>query len=483
MAPKQPNLLLGALTVAAMWASHVHAQDLGTLYEQAKQRDAQFQAARFAWEAAQQRSPQARAALLPRLTYTQSRGKENGTLELGEEDPVDKSIDSRDRTLQLTQGILRPEQWMALRQANAQEAHALLQYKTAQQELIVRVVQAYLDAWVASENQRLSVLQLKAVQAQLALAKRNFDVGSATITDVYEAQAKLDLSLAQSFAAGTELSVKLAELERIIGVRPSQLHGLLSDAAPATANLGGTGQWIERATTQSLPVLTAQTALVALQAEQDRQRAGFLPTLDLSVAKGTSRNSGSFNSPTDLGTRTNSTKTHLTLNWTLFEGGGNYYRVKESAALISKAEAELDFAQRQTATSVRQAMAALRNAQAQLSALASGQQSSRKALDASRVGYKIGTRINLDVLNAESQVFAVERDLAKTRADAVMQWIRLLAAAGELQEATIAQVKALMENTPLVLPSDDVSDAALSVQTDIGVQTPAQSKTSNKPTN
>lgn len=480
MGRSKQKLVLRVLAVAAMWASgvHAHAQDLGTLYEMAKQHDAQFQAASFAWEAAQQRSPQARAALLPRLSYSQSRGKERGTLELGEEEPVDKSIDSRDRSLQLTQGIIRPEQWMAFRQANAQEAHALLQYKAAQQELIVRVVQAYLDAWLASENQRLSHLQLKAVQAQLALAKRNFDVGSSTITDVYEAQAKLDLSMAQSFAAGTELSVKLADIERIVGVRPSQLHGLVTDAAPPTAQLGGTGPWIDRATSQALSVLTAQAALASVNAEEDRHRAGFLPTLDLSVSKGTSRNSGSFNSPTDLATRTSSTKTHLTLNWTLFEGGSNYYRVKETAALLSKAEADLDFAKRQTASSVRQAMAALRNAQAQLGALASGLQSSRKALEASRVGYRIGTRINLDVLNAESQVFAVERDLAKTRVDALMQWVRLLAASGELQETTIAQIAAQMETRPFDVPSDDVTDTA---QSEPGVRTNALSQ-SSKPT-
>lgn len=417
--------------------------------------------------------------MLPRLSYTQSKGKEKGALELGEEDPVDKSIDSRDRSLQLTQGIIRPEQWMALRQANAQEAHALLQYKTAQQELIVRVVQAYLDAWLASENRRLSELQLKAVQAQLSLAKRNFDVGASTITDVYEAQAKLDLSMAQSFAAGTELSVKLAELERITGTRPNQLHGLLSDAAPPTAQLGGTGSWIDRATSQALPVLTAEAALASVSAEEDRHRAGFLPTLDISVSKGTSRNSGSFNSPTDLATRTNSTKTHLTLNWTLFEGGSNYYRVKETAALVFKAEAELDLAKRQSAASVRQAMAALRNAQAQLGALVSGLQSSRKALDASRVGYRIGTRINLDVLNAESQVFAVERDLSKTRVEALMQWVHLLAAAGELQEATITQIVVQMESKPFAVPADDVVDNA---QSEPLPQAGAPSKTS-KPTN
>lgn len=461
MGIKECTSVMAAVLVAMGGAVTASAQDLSGIYARAKEWDAPFQAARYAWEAAQQRSPQAWAALLPRLTYSHSRGKERGTLELGEEDPVEKSIDSRDKSLQLTQGIIQPELWMALRQANAQEAHALLLYKTAQQDLIVRVAQAYLDAWVASENRRLSELQLKAVQAQLALAQRNFEVGSGTITDVYEAQAKLDLSRAQSFAAGTELAVKLAELERIAGARPREMHGLRVDAMPPLVELGSVNQWVDKASSQSLPVLTATAALQALNAEGDRQKAGYLPTLSLTATKGSTRNSGSFNSPTDLATRTRSTKAVLSVNWTLFEGGGNYFRVKESAAMIAKAQAELDAAQRQTSTSVRQAMAALRNASAQLSALQSGLQSSRKALEASRVGYRIGTRINLDVLNAESQVFGVERDLARSRAEAVMQWVHLLAAAGELQEDTVTQINGWTENAASPLPSAEEVEAAV----------------------
>ena len=453
------SVVVLALTCAA---SAVHGQDLNALYLVAKERDAQFQAARFAWDAAQQRAPQVRAGLLPKLSYTQGRSRQKGTLFFGEEEPADKSIDSRERALQLTQGIIRPEQWVALSQANAQEAQALAVFRSAQQDLALRLVQAYLDAWVASENVRLGELQLKAVQAQLALAKRNFEVGTTTITDVYEAQAKLDLGLAQTIAARSEFAIKVAELERLLGQAPDRLHGLSMEASLPGLRLGATRQWIAKAEVQSLNVLAAQAALAASNAEDSKHKAGLFPTLDLNVSKGTNQTSGSFTSPTDVPNRTRSTQSRLTLNWTLFEGGQSYYRIRESAAQIAKAEAELDFANRQAATRVRQSIAALRNTHAQLSALASGLVSSKKALDASKIGYKIGTRINIDVINAETQVFAVERDLTKTRAEALMHWVRLQAAVGELHDEAIAQINERLQTEPTPINNehpDDVSDA------------------------
>ena len=185
--------------------------------------------------------------------------------------------------------------------------------------------------------------------------------------------------------------------------------------------------------------------MAVAQADHARSMAGFLPTLDLTLKKGTDRSSGSMTSPTDVAYRTRSTQAALTLNWPLFEGGQSYYRVREGAYQMAKADAELDAAQRQAATAVRQAYAGIRSGHAQLKALASGLVSSKKALDASKVGYRIGTRINIDVLNAENQYFSAQRDLAKARADTVMQWVKLKAAAGELNDDSVQQVNAWLD--------------------------------------
>lgn len=427
---------LTALTLSA----GVWAQDLQTFHEAALAHDPQWLAARHALDAARQRPGQARAALLPQLTYTATRNDQKGTLYFADEEPVPKDVQARTRGLQLTQGLIRPEQWMALRQAHAQEAQALAQYEAARQQLSVRLVQAYLDAWLAQENVRLSAAQLEAYDAQLDLAQRNYKVGTTTISDVHEAQAQRDLGQAQAIAADNELRTRVTELQRLTGQVPTALHGLREDAPSPLDDLAPLRQWLDLARQAQPEVLVAQAALQAAEREQDRYRAGLLPTVDLTLRKGTDRSTGSITAPTDVAYRNRTTQAVLSLNWPIFEGGRSYYQLRESAASLARAQAEVDLALGQASTAVRQAYAGLLSGRAQIQALLSARTSSLKALEASQVGYRIGTRINLDVLNAQSQYANVQRDLARARADVLMHWIRLHAAAGQLGSESVATI-------------------------------------------
>lgn len=442
-------------------AAGVQAQDLKDFHTAALGHDAQWLAARHALDAARQRPGQARSALLPQLSYYASRHEQKGVLHFAEEEPADKDVEARTEGWQLTQGLVRPAQWMALRQANAQEAQAEAQHEVARQQLTVRAVQAYLDAWVAQESLRLSQSQLKAVQAQLALAQRNFKVGVTTITDVHEAQAKLDLGLAQALVAENALQASVIELERLGGQAPEGLHGLLEDAVLPGAELEPLTEWVERARHLQPEILAAQAAVAVAEAEEARFGASLLPTLDLTLKKGTDRSTGSVTALTDVSYRNRTTQALLTLNWPIFEGGRSYYQIKEAAALLERSQAELEGARSQVFSSVRQAHMGLRSAMAQVKALMSARNSSLNALEASRVGYRIGTRINLDVLNAESQYVTTQRDLARARADAVMYWVRLHAAAGTLSDDVVTRINGWLEpvSQPLILGSVSPANA------------------------
>ncbi len=383
---------------------------------------------------------QARAGLLPQVSLTARRHEEKGPLFFADEPPVDKDVQGRTGTVELTQGLLRPAQWWALRQANAQEAQALAQHHAEGQQMGLRVVQAYLDAWVADESVRLSKVQLTAVRAQLELAQRNFDVGATTITDVYEAQAKLDLGLAQATAAESELQNRLVELERLTGRWPLSLHGLNEEAVLAGADVVPLDQWMEQAQQMPPEIRAAQASVAVAEAEQSRQKASLLPTVDLTFRKSLDRSSGSITAPTDVPYRNRTTQALLSVSWPIFEGGRSYYQIRESAYSLYRAQAELDGAQRVAQSAVRQAYTGLRSGKSQIRALRSGSLSSLKALDASRVGYRIGTRINKDVLDAEAQYYGVQRDLAKAKADTVMHWARLHAAIGALTPETIERI-------------------------------------------
>lgn len=452
---------LRLLAVAALLQAFcVHAQELNTFYKAAQEHDAQWVAARHALDAARTLPGQARASLFPQLNLTARQNDQRGPLFFADEPAVDKDVTSRTADLELTQGLLRPAQWVALRQANAQEAKALAEFHAAGQQMAVRVVQAYLDAWVASESARLAQVQLSAVRAQLELADRNFKVGATTITDVFEAQAKLDLGLAQATAAEADLEGRLVELERLTGRRAGTLHGLQADAVLAGAAVPPLPHWLELAKEVPPEVRAAQAAVAIAEAEQARQRAGLLPTIDVTLRKSLDRSSGSITAPTDVAYRNRTTQAVLTINWPLFEGGRFYHQIRESAFALSQAEAELDGARRMGTRDVRQAYAGLRSGKVQIKALQSGSVSSLKALEASRVGYRIGTRINKDVLDAEAQYFGVQRDLAKAKADAAMQWIRLHAAVGALGPDAIATIQTWMttQGEPVHQPAHELAE-------------------------
>ncbi|QCB45140.1 type I secretion protein TolC [Hydrogenophaga sp. PAMC20947] len=436
-----------ALVCTVATAGTAWGQNLSDLYALAREHDAEFLAARHSLDAARQRSPQAWGALLPQLSYSTSRQTQKGTLHFADEEPVAKDVESRNQGWQLTQGIVRPQQWAAVRQANAFEAQAEAEFVRAQQDLSMRLVQAYLDAWVASESVRVSAGQLEGVKAQQGLAKRNYEVGVTTITDVYEAQAKFDLTEAQSIGALNDLNARLAELEQILGRPVQQLHGIAEDAVLPGLTGEPLAAWVDLSHDAQPDVLLAKASVDVAKAGLLQQKAAFLPTVDLTLNNGTDRSTGSVTAPADVGYRTRTHQAALTLNWSLFDGGQSYFRTRESAYQLSKVQADLDAAQRRATTSVRLAYAGIRSGQAQIRALTSAVASSKKALDASKVGYRIGTRINIDVLNAENQYFAAQRDFAKARADTVMQWVRLQAASGSLTDDSIDQINAWLAPT------------------------------------
>ncbi|MEZ5644097.1 MAG: TolC family outer membrane protein [Burkholderiaceae bacterium] len=433
------------------------AQDLQSFYNAAMENDPQWLAAKHALEAARQRPGMAQSALWPQLSFAATRHEQTGSLHYAEEDPVHKDVQARNRELRLTQGLIRPEQWAAVRQANAQEAQALAQYDVARQQLAIRLAQAYLDAWVAQESVHLTAAQLKAYEGQLALARDNYQVGTTTISDVHEAQAQRDLGQAQVISAALELQRHATELRRMTGRTPATLHGVREDAPSPTVDLEPLSIWLDRAVQLRPEVLVAQAGVHVADREQDRRRSSFLPTLDLAIARGTDRSSGSVTAPTDTAYRNRITRTTLTLNWPLFEGGRSYYQMREAAAAVEQAEAELDLARGEAGAIVRQAYAGLVSGRAQIRALLSARTSSLKALEASQVGYRIGTRINLDVLNAQSQYANVQRDLVRARAEVVLHWLRLQAAAGRLGPESMARVNAWLDITGSPVDLNDIS--------------------------
>ena len=421
------------------------ADNLLEVYRKAQERDPTYRAAVHALQAARERVPQARAGLMPAVNLVGASSQQSGQAAFSEAPYVDRNVRSRSWNLQLTQPLWRAASWVALGQAGQQEVLAEAQFRQAEQELMLRTALVYLDVLVAQEAERVARLQIGAVEQQLGLARRNFEVGTATVTDVHEAKSRLDLSRAQAVAAASDTENKRAELARILGdsgARLARLHdnGRLPGLQPETVQ-----PWVDSAREQSLQVRIALTALDVADREIAKNRAAHLPTLDLTAGYGTNFTSGSITSPADIATRTRSGQVGLNLNIPLYAGGAVQARVREATALKDKAGEELEAARRQAITQARQAFTGVINGVAQVEALESAISSSKSSLDANKVGYRIGTRINIDVLNAEQQLYAAQRDWHRARAETLMQGLRLKASNATLGESDLQAINDLLE--------------------------------------
>lgn len=420
------------------------ADDLLSLYHEALARDPVYLAARHSLAAAEQRLPQARAGLLPTLSLAAGDSRQRGAASFNDAPYEDRDVKNRNWSLQLSQPLFRPTAWFALSQAEAQFRQANAQFHLASQELILRLAQAYFDVVLAEESVAVVAAQHDAVTQQWNLAKRNFEVGMATVTDVHEAKSRLDLARAQGIAADNELTVKQAELERIVGQAPRQLQRLDPVAMLPTPQPAAVADWVAQAAEAS-PLVAVQSANVAaLEHELARQRAGHAPTIDLNASYGKTFTSGSLTSPTDIPVRNRAGQVGVQLTVPIWSGGAVAARVEEARAHLDKAGAELEAARRQAITLARQAFSGVVNGQAQVEALSSAALSSQEAVAANQIGYRIGTRINIDVLNAEQQLYATRRDLARAKIDTLMQGLRLKAATGSLDESAIVAVNGLL---------------------------------------
>jgi outer membrane protein len=437
--------VLSSAMLALVCCCPALADDLMEVHRKARERDPVLRAAGYALQMARERVPQARAGLLPVLSLVGASGGQDGHVSFGGEPYEQRNVRSWNWNLQLTQPLWRASAWSALNLSEQEERLARAQFNLAEQELTLRVCQAYFDVLVAQEARRVAGLQVDAIGQQLALARRNFEVGAATVTDVHEAQSRLDLSRSQAVAALNELENRRSELERIIGEPVDGLAGLREDSRTPAPQPDNAQAWTESAREQSLQVRIAEAAWSVAARELDKSRAAHAPTLDLTAGYGSNYASGSISSPAHIAVRSRSGQIGINFSLPLYAGGAVQARVREAVAAQGRAAEELESARRHAAASARQAYAGVVNGHAQIEALESAIRSSRSALEANRIGYRIGTRINIDVLNAQQQLYAAEREWHKARADTLMQGLRLKAANGTLDQADLPAINHLLE--------------------------------------
>ncbi len=429
-----------AAAMAGGLCAPAQAQSLVDLYTAARSYDATFQSAKSAADATLARAEQAKAGILPSAQLTANANRANTDVV----NKFEQSTGSQTITLGASQPLYRPANWASYAQGKKQVELAQAQLAAAEQDLIVRVSQAYFDVLAASDNLAYLKSLKTATAEQLASAKRNFEVGTSTITDSREAQARYDLVIAQELAADNDFQVKSLALNQLVGLavtspKPLALPVVLPAVAPTDMD-----QWVVQSQDNSPTVRQAKIALDIARLETKKAKAGHLPTVDLVAGYSAINNNGTVGvSAAD--SRTNAANIGVNFALPLFAGFGIQNRVRETVSLEEKAQSDLDIAQRGVAQGTRSAYLGVLSGTAQVKAFEAAEASTQSALDANKLGYQVGVRINIDVLNSQSQLFDTKAKLAKARYDVLVGGLRLRQASGVLKADDLQAVNSLLK--------------------------------------
>ncbi|WP_420468288.1 TolC family outer membrane protein [Panacagrimonas sp.] len=435
------RLLAACLLVTAMPVAS--ANELLRVYELALQQDMRLQAARHARDAAIEARPQARAALLPQInaSYGYEDSSETGTEGFAgqPEARVDRDSTARALTVRLDQTLF---DWAAFKrydQAGDEAALAQADFRRAEQDLVLRITQAYFGALSAADNLRFSQSEKAAVERQLEQAQRRFDVGLSAITDVQEAQARFDLTVAQEITAEQQLAAAREALREITGAGPNREVPLQEEIPLRLPEPADSERWLDTARDHNLDLVIANLQAEIARTGIDIARAGHLPRVGaLAQYQDLQTDGGRFTGESEIET------VGVEVSLPIFAGLATRSRVSQARSTHEQFESLFQLTRRGVERSTRDAYLAVNAGAARVRALRQAVLSSTTALEASETGLEVGTRTAVDVLNAQRDLYSAQRDYARARYDYLLSILLLKAAAGTLDVTDLEQIDALL---------------------------------------
>ena len=436
------RLLPLSLALGAALALPAQAQSLVALYESARAFDASYQSVKSLFDATLAKSEQARAGLLH--TIAMSANASLSTIDNTLAKTKQGFYDTQSATLSASKPLYRPANQITFNQSQRQIEVVEQQLLAAEQDLIVKVSTAYFDVLASQDSLTFVLAHKAAVSEQLASAKRNFEVGTATITDTREAQARFDLVIAQEIAGRNDLQVKKLALDQLVGKANTAPLAVRLPLTLPPVQPDDVAPWVQKSEEQHPGIQQSRLALDVAQMETRKAQAASKPTLDLTGNLNMTQNNESASSTSSF--RTTSASVGLSFSMPLFSGYSIENRLKETLSLEDKARTDLDAIKRTVAQGSRAAFYGLLSGQGQVKALEAAEASSQSALDANKLGYQVGVRINIDVLNSQSQLFDTKAKLAKARYDVLVGGLKLRQATGVLKADDIKPINALLAN-------------------------------------
>ena len=459
--PKETN----TASVASAATPELANNDLLSLYRDAALNDPIFNAAKYGYLAGKEKLWQGLSVLLPQVSAVGSETKNNV---VNKANYAENRYMNRGWTVKLTQPLFNWDKWEQFRQGDMAAAIAEAQYAAAEQDLVLRVTEAYFNVLNAQDTLNLARNKKVLIKEQLEQAKRNFEVGTATITDTHEAQSRYDLVIAQELAAEADVLIKRSALEQLTGkpignvktlsteakievvakqrkikiTNPTKVSKVNIENAVAVQPDQTIQDWVKQAEEVSYNIIASKLAYEVANKDTNRAIAGHAPSVDLIAQRGYNDAEAS----TALsGLRTYNNQAMIQVTVPLFAGGYTQSLVREKSALASKALADYENTRRSIAQATRQAYLGFNNGLAQVKAYEAAEISALSALESNKLGYEVGVRINIDVLNAQDTLFTTRRDLAKARYDTILNGLRLKAQAAVLNDQDLHSVNGLLK--------------------------------------
>lgn len=457
----------GLLFVALMLPMVADAGDLLALYDKAQKNDATFNAAQYARDAALQSEPAARALLLPQINGSYQWTEDHSDTSIGYVDPttgmpvtLNQSNGGRDTNLSvvLNQPLFDLEHWYRLQEAGENTALAQLNYRAAQQSLILRVAEDYFGVLASYDAVRSTSTERDALADQLELAKQNMNVGISSITDVQDVQARYDLSVANALDAEQKQTAALEAMAEITkepmrslddgrvrvvplseATPPQRLAALREDAVLPVLQTTAQAAWVKQASTRNFDVMAALLKYHAADHAVGAANSKYLPTVKGTVGYNDINTQGG-----GLPTKSSGVSWGVGVTVPIFAGGATRAAAREATAIREQRLAEYDGAQRLAERNAGTAYQAVMIGAARVRAYQQAMASSISAFEASRTGLEIGTRSRIDVLNSQSQRYQAERNYASARYDYLLAILRLQAVSGGLQLRDLELVDRLL---------------------------------------
>jgi outer membrane protein len=426
---------IGLGLMLALVSAAAHSESLMSVYNLAATNDPTIQRAEANHAAALEALPQSRANFLPSIDLSADQTEiDQDVTQVAFGATGRRSFSNTSYSLNLNLPLYRRGNYVAQRLAQHTVSRADADYAAAQQDLLLRVAEAYFEILARRDDLEFARAEKLAIQRQLEQTRQRFDVGLVAITDVHESQARYDLTVAEEILASNQLDNRIEALRTLTGTYHGKLEKLNDNFTLVRPEPEDIEQWTRTALEQNPALLAAQAALNEARENVAQQRSGHYPTLDLTASRSYNDRGGVFPNTTDT------SAVGVIFNLPIYAGGRTSSQTRQAKQLFEASRQTLEEQRRNTQRNVRNAYLGVLSGISRVNALKQAQVSNQSALRAAEAGYDVGTRTTVDVLLARRNLLSAQRNYAQSRYGYILDTLRLKQAAGSLGADSIQAI-------------------------------------------